>query len=157
MNLANSGSIWYTAAIAEYASPADWKAWADARIAREKIPDQWLIDMSLAGNVTELGDALLKCRSNSLLVDDRLALGFVRLRNERGDFRSLVDFVDALFEVADETGDPSVEPEFFAGLRKAIVSKSKREDAVLNELYEATDGDLERAREAWESLYDERV
>jgi hypothetical protein len=152
MDLPNAGSIWFTAADTSYVHASHWKAWADAQIAQKEMPERWLIDMALARDVSALGDALLHDRKHDVYFDDRLALGFACLKYERGDYASLVEFLQSLFDAADNAGDAGVDPELFSELLSALSSESIGEDSVLQSLHEIIGTHKERALRAWESL-----
>lgn len=95
--------MWYRAASAGYAKPHDWQAWADERIAAsQQIPD-WLIDLSLAGDIDRMLSATEPERARECGIpgwaDDESVLGYLVLRLRSGEVE-LNECLDQCVELA---------------------------------------------------------
>jgi hypothetical protein len=81
---------WLVAARAEFAKPDDWRTWADKLIISIDTPPYWIIAMSMALDVTELGkvlhdEALDKIDVRPDLMDDAI-IGYIWWKFERQEF-----------------------------------------------------------------------
>lgn len=95
---------WYRAALAGYAKPRDWQAWADERIeVSQQIPD-WLINLSLAADVDRMRAAIEPELARECGIpgwcDDEAVLGYLALRLRSGEVE-LGECLDQCVELAD--------------------------------------------------------
>ncbi len=81
-------NYWIAAARSGRLGPVDWKNWADSKISESDVPENWLIDMSLANSLDDLRRALqpkLETESISDESVDDAVLGHIWHRYESGD------------------------------------------------------------------------
>lgn len=100
-------NYWHAAAVSEFASPSDWKAWADRVILASHNLDDWIIYVSLAGTLEDLlstiwdqkHDEVFKFHCRFVGDTSEAILGYLTLRWERGDLEwreLLLNFLDML-------------------------------------------------------------
>lgn len=95
--------MWLAAAKANYASPIDWRRWADRLILSMAQPPIWLINASMARNDTELREAMVdrldaEWNADGVPTYDDLCIGFLWLNYKRGQ----VSFADCLRLAAEQ-------------------------------------------------------
>lgn len=119
MNDRTCAWYWLAAARSGFASSEQWKSWADRRIEEADIPDEWLIDVSLAKDLETLTHIITSRFGNeeeeaskARTVDT--VLGYLWLRYERGDY-DLAECLRKAGEYADNW-DTSIECEVFYAL-----------------------------------------
>jgi hypothetical protein len=102
---------WIAAASSGFAPPDTWRSWADALILRLDDVPTWLMNLSLANDVTGLLAALSSKRDEEALAQGdfipivNAKLGYLYLRYERADY-SLCEFLEVAGSEADGgTGD----------------------------------------------------
>jgi hypothetical protein len=124
--------FWLTAAQAGFAKPADWRVWADKLIVSLPAPPIWIINMSLAMNLTELrkalGDALDTLKEVSpAMVDDTL-IGYIWWRFERHEV-NLRDCLKLIGEAAD-AGSSRISCETVFALLNNLEANNQNEENV---------------------------
>ena len=122
---------WLTAARAGFAKPADWRAWADKQITSMPTPPYWIINMSLAMNLTDLRKALDNVleslgETTPATVDDAM-LGYIWWRFERNDL-NLQDCLKLAGEAADASSSSISCETIFALLNQLEVETQKGKD-----------------------------
>lgn len=129
--ISNLPPYWLTAARALFAKPADWQSWADQKILSMPNPPHWIINMSMAGSVSELSAALAdeldKMKDVSPASLDEVLIGYMWLRFKRGEI-ALVECLRLVGEAAD-AGASSLECEsVFELLNRLEANHSNQEE-----------------------------
>src|SRR6266536_1711033 len=142
---------WLTAARAGFAKPADWRAWADKLIISIPTPPFWVINMSLAANLTDLRKALehaldtLK-QITPVLVDDAL-IGYTWWRFERQEV-NLHDCLKLIGEAADP-GSSRISCEAVFALLNSLEAERRNEQDVKRRAEELLSPLRRLAQEQW--------
>lgn len=117
-------AYWLAAATAGFATHEDWASWADVLIQRADMPENWILDLSLARDTRELwsvlGPKAMQEASQSggeQLIWDAM-IGYVWLRHIRGDI-NLEECLKLAGDLADNY-DTSIECESFYALGMRI-------------------------------------
>jgi hypothetical protein len=89
VDITNAPRLWIIALWADYPKPVQWKSWADTAIAKAEVPEDWLIQLSLAQDSNAALDSLTRvCDLHFIWTDDELrdsGLGFYWLKYESSD------------------------------------------------------------------------
>lgn len=125
---------WLTAARAAFAKPADWRAWADKQIIALPAPPFWVINMSLAMNLTELrknlDDALDNLAATALADIDDVLIGYIWWRFERHEV-NLLDCLKLAGEAADNSSSSVSCETIYALLNKLDVENLNEKDVEM--------------------------
>ncbi len=102
---------WAAAAKVDFATPIDWRNWADRKIEQNETVDYWIIEMSLSSTVAELLSAIdeqLSAVGHILDGDAMLGFLFWNYKLGRITFR---DFLEKAGWIADCSNATKVGPE----------------------------------------------
>ncbi|MCO6459129.1 MAG: hypothetical protein J5I93_27790 [Pirellulaceae bacterium] len=74
------GHFWAAAVFSGFATPSDWRSWADRKIEENESPEDWIVLMSLASTEDELLEPLGKrMRAEELECGHRIYIGNAKL------------------------------------------------------------------------------
>ena len=95
-----TATLWLDPARAGFAQPSDWQAWAARQLEKHEQPPSWLFDVLVAGNQSELAEAL--CRAGSPPLGSGIAIiGYALMKSwqmgedPRTVMKECVDIADA--------------------------------------------------------------
>lgn len=147
-------TTWLAAATAHYASAPEWRTWADNLILAMSTPPNWIIDVSLARDATELREALVDRLDTEWNPDrsptfDELFIGFIWLTYKRGQL-SLEECLTVAGEQADG-GLSSIECEVFYDLLNRLES-GERSSSVESDAAARFSSVVEIAQGRWDEL-----
>lgn len=153
------GHFWAAAAFSRFATPSDWRSWADRKIEESESPDYWIISMSLGSTEDELLEPLgERMRAEELECGHRIYIGNAKLGYIYWSFKlGRMPFEQFLSKAGDEadggTGDLECEV-VYAILNR--LEKRQRSGKPWDDLLEKTDElfqpYLKIAKDQWASL-----